>query len=209
MITTSKIQKSHTQIIYSYETGFKGTGFNNRLMYDFAVYYMDIDNMIVTEYIDAATAILANAAKATSKGIEASLNFQATKTINIFAGASYNDMKFDEYKDAKGDYSGNRNTFTPKYNFNLGVTYRAEQGYYASADISGFGDMYMDRENEYKRDAYELVNAKLGYEQEDYDIYLYAKNLFDKEYHAEGHFNGVYSYFSSPREIGLILTYRF
>jgi len=195
--------------LYSYEIGLKGKRLENKLTFDMAVYYMDISDMQVTEYIGNSNSIKTNAAKATSQGIETSLNYQATDTINLFGGFSYNDIKFDKYNDGTADHSGKRTTFSPKYNFNLGITYRSDKGYYASADITGYGDMYLDSANKYKRDAYELVNAKLGYEQEDYDIYLYAKNLFDKEYHTEGHYNGTYSYYSAPREIGIQLAYRF
>ena len=31
----------------------------------------------------------------------------------------------------------------------------------------------------YERDAYQLINAKIGYEAESWDIYLYDKNIFD------------------------------
>ncbi|WP_320044306.1 TonB-dependent receptor [uncultured Desulfobacter sp.] len=196
------------ETLWSYEVGLKGTILDNRLMYDIAVYYMDIDDMQVSEYVTATSAITTNAAKATSQGIEASLNFQATDTINLFAGASYVDIKFDEYNNGKVDYSGNKKTYAPEYNFNIGVTYRAEQGFYASADITGYGDMQLDIANKYKRDAYEIVNAKIGYEQKNYDIYLYAKNLFDKKYDSIGFFNGVYTQYSPLREIGVILTYR-
>lgn len=196
--------------LYSYEAGIKGSSLNNKLHFNLALYYMDISDMQVDFYPDGgATVVKENAAKATSKGIEASLNFQATDTINLFAGASYNDVKFDEYHDGNEDYSGNINTFSPKYNFNLGVTYRVTNGYYASIDISGYGDMYLDSANENKRDAYELVNAKVGYETDEYDIYFYAKNLFDKEYNIDGIWGGVYNVYSEPREIGIQFAYRF
>ena len=68
--------------------------------------------------------------------------------------------------------------------------------------------MYYDKENKYKRDAYKLVNVKIGYETEDYYIYLYADNLFDKVYDANGVY-GYYSIYSAPREIGVQLAYRF
>jgi len=198
------------ETLYSYEIGLKGTKLNNRLIYDLAIYYMDIDDMQVDFYPDGgATVVRTNAAKATSKGIETSLNFQATDAINLFMGASYNNVKFDEYHNGKVNYSGNKNTFAPKYNFNLGVTYRAEQGYYASTDISGYGDMYLDSANKYKRDAYELVNAKIGYESDNYDIYLYGKNIFDKEYDLNGLWGGVYNVYSPPRQIGVQLAYKF
>ena len=197
------------ETLWSYEVGLKGASLDNRLMCGLAVYHMDIDDMQVSEYVTATTSIITNAAKGKSKGIEASLNFQATDTINLFAGASYVDIKFDEYNNGKVDYSGKRKPYAPKYNFNIGATYRSAQGYYANADISGYGDMYLDLANKYKRDAYELVNAKIGYEKENYDIYLYAKNLFDKEYDSIGFSNGTYTQYSPPREIGVQLTYRF
>lgn len=82
------------------------------------------------------------------------------------------------------------------------------KGYYARADINGYGKMYFDKANKYERKAFNLVNAKLGYEQEDFDIYLYAKNLFDKNYDSEGVY-GYYTIYSQPREIGIQLAYRF
>ena len=194
------------ETLYSYEIGLKGIMMDGKLTYDTAVYYMDISDLQVLYFPTVGNWLTTNAAKAISKGIEASLNLSVTDTINLFAGAAYNDVKFDEYNNGKVDFSGNRTTYTPEYNFNIGLTYRAEQGYYASVDICGYGDMYLDLANKYKRDAYELVNAKVGYEQEHYDIYLYAKNLFDKEYDKVTARNIVYA---DPREIGVQLTFRF
>jgi iron complex outermembrane receptor protein len=169
---------------------------------------MDITDMQVNCYIDPANVIKTNAAEATSKGIEASLQLKLTECLSLFAGFSYNDIAFDEYNDGQEDYTGKRTSFSPEYNFNLGILYRARNGFYASADISGYGDMYLDTRNEYKRDPYELANAKIGYETSNYDIYLYAKNLFDKEYNLNGTWDGVYKYYSEPREIGLQFVYR-
>ncbi|WP_321390036.1 TonB-dependent receptor domain-containing protein [uncultured Desulfuromusa sp.] len=195
--------------LYSYEIGIKGVSINNTLTWDMALYYMDISDMQVDVYIDAANVIKTNAAEATSMGVELSLDYQVTSHLNLFAGFSYNNTEFDKYNDGQTDYSGKKTTFSPEYNYSLGALYRATSGYYASADLSGYGDMYLDTNNKYKRPAYELVNAKIGYEADNFDIYLYAKNLFDKNYDIEGHYEGVYSYYNPPREVGLSVTYRF
>ncbi|WP_321413791.1 TonB-dependent receptor [uncultured Desulfobacter sp.] len=197
------------EIVYSYEIGAKGVLANGKLAWDVALYYMDITDMQVSVYLNAQDFITDNAAEATSKGVEASLRYQVTRGLSLFAGFSYNNTEFDEYNDGFTDYSGNKTTFSPEYNYTIGIQYRAEQGYYASANLSGYGDMYLDLDNEYKRPAYELVNAKIGYETEKYDIYLYAKNLFDRNYDIEGHYYGVYTYYNTPREVGVRATYRF
>ncbi len=96
------------ETLYSYEVGLKGSTMNGRLIYDTAIYYMNIKDMQVDVYYDAWSFTKTNAAKATSMGIETSLNFQATDTVNLFGGFSYNDATFDEYHNGLKDYSGNR-----------------------------------------------------------------------------------------------------
>jgi len=193
------------ETIWSYEIGSKNSFLENRLTMNAALYYMKVDDMQVHLSITKYSSYKDNAAKATSKGFEFDINYKSTDNLEFFASFGYNDTKFDEFKDKKGDYSGNYNVYAPKYNYNIGTQYRADQGYYARVDINGYGKMYLDVKNENSRDAYNLVSTKIGYEQEDHDIYLYANNLFDKEYDKVG---GGRTY-SPPREIGVQLTYRF
>lgn len=194
--------------LYSYEVGLKGNALDGRLTYDTSLYYMKISDMQVDVRVGMQI-IKENAAKATSQGMETSLNFQATDNLTLFGGFSYNDIKYDKYNDGGTDYAGKRTANSSKYNYSLGAVYRTDKGYYTSADLTGYGDMYLDSANDYKRDDYELVNAKVGYETDDYDVYLYAKNLFDKKYDMDGMHFGVYKSYSPPREIGVQLAYRF
>lgn len=197
------------ETLYSYEMGIKGTSLNGRLNYDAAIYYMDINDMQVDVYIDPSRMIKDNAAEATSKGFETSIDYRLVGGLSLFAGFAYNDISFDDYFDGKTNYSGNRTTYSPEYNFNVGAMYRSASGLYASADLSGYGKSYLDVKNEYKRDPYEIFNVKAGYEAKHYDLYLYARNLFDAEYDLEGMYDGFYAVYSPPREIGVALTYRF
>ena len=125
------------------------------------------------------------------------------------AGFAYTDIEFDEFKDTAGDYQGNKTTYAPEYTFNIGAQYRWENGFYARADLIGYGEMYFDKANQYKRDPYQIVNAKIGYEAEHYDIYLYGKNIFDEKYDSYGYYSGYYTLYSDPGEVGLQVTYRF
>jgi len=52
-------------------------------------------------------------------------------------------------------------------------------------------------------------NAKIEYETNRFDVYIYGKNIFDKEYDSYGYYGGFYTIYSDPGEIGLQLTYRF
>lgn len=197
------------ETLYSYEIGLKGTAFQDRVIYDAAVYYMDISDMQVSIYPDPTKGYKANAAEATSKGIETSATVRVTKNLKIFGGLSYNETTFDKYKDSLGDYNGNDTPRSPDYNFSTGFVYRTDKGYYASFDVTGNGTTYLDRENKYKKDPYQLLNGKVGYETEYFDIYAYGKNILDKEYDADGEFMGFYTTYSDPRELGIEIAYRF
>lgn len=206
------------EFLTSYEIGVKSLLFDSKLLFNANIYYMDIEDMQVTEVISPKTEIVTNAGEAHSQGIEIEAKYQLNNSLEVFASAGCNETKYDKYTDnifdmmgnktGTADYKGKINPYSPKYNYSIGVQYRNEHGCYARVDMNGYGKIYFDKANKYKRDAYEIVNTKIGYEADKYDLYLYAKNLFDTEYDSKG-YNKFYTIYSEPREIGVQLTYRF
>ena len=200
-----------SETLWNYEIGAKNTFFNNRLIINTSIFYMKIDDMHVKVWPIAGSYqhYVDNAAKATSKGFEIGLNAKITNTITLFGGFGYTDATFDDYEDANGDYSGNKNVLAPEYSYNAGIQYRDTNGIFARVDVNGYGKTYFDSANTNSKDPYTLVNMKIGYEQESYEVYLYGKNIFDKEYHSISMFNGNGVVYSPPGEIGVQLAYRF
>jgi len=194
--------------LISYELGMKSLLMNKRLMLNTAIFYMDISDMQVTELIDLNTGYITNAAKATSYGLELELTARITDSLTLMGGFGYTHIEFDEFSDAGGDYAGNKTTYAPDYTFSIGAQYRNTKGYYARIDLIGYGKIYIDKANTYYRDPYQIINTKIGYEMDRFDIYLYGKNLLDEEYDAP-HSSGVYVLNSSPGEIGLQIVCRF
>lgn len=197
------------ETLWSYELGVKSAFLDRRLIVNGALYYMDINDMQVSEAVSPSVTYITNAAEATAMGAELEINARIAEGLTLTAGFGYCDITFDKYQDQLGDYEGNRNTFAPDYTFNLGAQYRHAGGAYARVDLLGYGKIYFDKANEYSRDPYELVNLKIGYEGEHIDVYLYGKNIFDREYDSVGWYDGFYTVYSDPREIGLQFTYRF
>jgi len=196
--------------LISYEIGYKSTLFNNRVKLNGAIYYMDIDDMQVQILPDLMTYYMENAASASSKGIEMDLEAILSDEFSLFSSFGINETKFDDYSDNYGNYKDKYNPYAPKYNFNIGLQYRHSLGYYFRADLNGYGKMYYNVANTRAQDAYELVNAKVGYESDSYDIYLYSNNLFDKNYDAKkAYFQGNTTIYKEDREVGIRLTYRF
>jgi iron complex outermembrane receptor protein len=207
--TDSRFLTYDEEKLWSYELGWKSLFWNNRLQLNGAVFYMDITDMQVNEAVSPMESHLTNAAEASAIGVELEVAARVYRGLTLSAGFGYTDLEFDKFEDALGDYSGNRNPYAPEYTFNLGAQYRSARGIYARVDLIGCGKMYFDKGNDYSRSAYEVVNAKLGYETEHVDIYLYGKNIFDEEYDSNGYYDGFYVIYSDPGEVGLQVTCRF
>ncbi|WP_320041966.1 TonB-dependent receptor [uncultured Desulfobacter sp.] len=195
--------------LWSYELGVKTTLFDNRLIVNSAVYYMDIDNMQVNEAVAPNVTYLTNAAKANGYGFELEATAQIRDGLSLMAGFGFNHVEFDEFNDADGDYAGNKNPYAPQYTFNVGVQYRHHNGLYFRADLIGKDKMYLDKTNTYTCDAHQIVNVKIGYETERFDIYLFGRNIFDEEYDRVGASGGYYTAYSNPGKIGLTVNYHF
>jgi len=196
------------ETLWNYELGYKSTLLDNKLTLNAALYYMDISDMQIKNAATPGSEYVSNAAKAHSQGIELEADYKLNDEFSLSGAFGLNNTKYDDFKDSNGDYTGNTNIFSPKYNYNIGLQYRSMEGYYARADLNGYGKMYLDKENMYEKKAYSLVNVKVGYESEDYDIYLYAKNLFDKN-HDTINYSKYYTIYSDPREVGIQIAYRF
>ncbi|MCP4119990.1 MAG: TonB-dependent receptor [Desulfobacteraceae bacterium] len=210
MLAAPGFSKEYDQeTLLNYEIGLKSSFLDNKLVLNSAIYCMDISDQQVLTAIDSMYGYISNAASATSKGIELEINYQANDNLSLFSAFGYNETDFDKFSDAKGDYKGNHNPFAPVYNYSLGAQYRNANGCYARINLNGYGKMYLDKANKYKQNAYDLVNAKIGYETNRFDIYLYATNLFDKNHDTEGYYGGSYVFLSDPREIGARFVYRF
>lgn len=198
--------------LWSYEVGAKARFFDNKLIVNGALFYMDIDDMQVTETVvvqNVPWTQISNAATAVSYGAELEIQARITSRLTLTGSLGYTNVEFDEFKDALGDYSGNNAPNAPAYTFSIGGVYRMENGFFAGVDMVGYGKTYGDFANTYMRDAYQLINGKIGYEADNWDIYLYGKNIFDKDYTWAGAGNGYWNIYSDPREMGLKLTCRF
>ena len=196
------------QTSVNYELGIKTKSFNDKLIFNASLYYMDIKDIhVMIEGIDSGTFIASNAGAAHSQGIEVDTVLNVLKGLDLIASLGIIDGEYDDYLyDQNTDYSGNKLIRTPEYSYHLGVSYRHDSGFFARCDVAGYGDCYFDSANMKKQDAYELVSAKIGYETSSWEVYGYGKNIFDEEYFTN---MGVLNTVGAPRTLGVIASFKF
>lgn len=166
---------------WNYEIGFKSELADNRVRLNAAVFYIDWTDLQVEQpaYPDFT---VDNAAEATSKGVEVELQIKPAAGLDIYASAGYIDAKFDKYMLGTVDYADKKIPNAPKHTFSLGATYRFLGHWMINAETVGTGEIYYDSANSKKQDPYQVVNLKTGYESDRFEVYLWARNVFDEAY---------------------------
>ena len=208
---------------WNYELGLKTTWLNGKLLANLALFHTKIDDKQVSEY-DPGTYLneVTNAASAHSQGLEFDIKAMPAQGLELFAGFGVTESEFDTFMATEWnanktalvekDYEGNDLPYAPKYTYNAGVQFRGRSGFFCRADILGSGKFYGDAENTASQSSYQTMNLRLGYEEERFDLYLWARNLFDEEYltYVSPYGNaGDIGLDGEPLTVGLSLVLRF
>lgn len=198
------------QYAWNYELGAKTTWLEKRLNANLVLFYSKIKDMHVLSWdIVAGGPVATNAGAVTSYGAEFEATMRFTPKLLGRASVGYTHAEFDEFDSIIfGDNSGRDVHYTPEYNGNVSMVYRGENGFMGQVSVLHIGEMYWDAANNESQEAVTTVDAKIGYELDAFDVYLYAKNLFDERYLTVHEVFANYSLVAPSREFGLQLVYR-
>ena len=200
------------EFTWNYEIGIKSDWFDNRLRVNLALFYIDWIDMQVEIPTAGGTAVyIDNAGEATSQGVELEVAARPAPGLEILAGGAYTDARYKDYTSGANVYDDNRIMDSPEYTLHLGGTYRSPSGLFANLLYTRYGDIAFDSANTREQTDYGLLNAKIGYEGRNFDIYLYGRNLLDEE-HVTRAFsvnNTWYGRAGEPRVFGINMRFYF
>jgi iron complex outermembrane receptor protein len=175
------------------EIGVRANLFDRRLNVNLSAYHIDWkDVQVSSQTLNGAVGITANAANAVSKGVELSFQGRATDRLTLSGSYTYNDAHLTEdvpilvdgvYDAFAGDRlpgsAKNSGSLVANYkqplvnNLDLvasyGVSYTGNV--YSKTGLRGFGEKIPD---------YFLHKASVGVQKDNWDLTLFADNLFDK-----------------------------
>ena len=116
------------EIVNNYEIGIKNLLFDNRLQFNVSSFIYDYRNFQTSsaDINGGSLYRVMDSGKATGKGIEAELNFAATKSLTFFANYAFMDARFnDKNSDGKVQaLAGNTFRLTPKQSGSAGFSYQ-------------------------------------------------------------------------------------
>ena len=201
----------------NYELGIKSELFNNRLRINATAFYTEFSDLqFLAQQPSGVGTYISNAAEATSSGID--LNFSATpwQFLMLSGGLQYLDAEYTNGNLSELNFDV---PYAPTWSGNVSATFLlpvAEGVSYLRGDYTYMGDHFNNPT--YQKASIEqdknLVNARVGWRNDNWDAALWVKNATDEAYAtlsaAPLAYSGTEAYFlEAPRTWGATVRYNF
>ncbi|QSB28289.1 TonB-dependent receptor [Flavobacterium sp. CLA17] len=174
----------------NYEIGGWFSFLENKLNFDYALYYMEGKNELLNIKLADNSTDYRSAGETRHKGIEFGASYRPSKQFNIRFGGTYAQHTYIDFKlsdkpsDPVQDLNGKEMPAAPKWSGNSEVSYYPDwlPDLRASVEWQLVGSYYQDQINTIKYGGYNLFNARIGYQWKKIEIYGNVLNLTDKLY---------------------------
>lgn len=171
---------------WTYELGLKTTLLDDRVQANAAIFFVDWEDMQLSQFDQSAGGFVSNAGESTSRGVELEVVGEVSDALTVFGTAGYLDTEFDRFTDQFGqDATGKSLPFAPDWTVGAGAQYRHQMGerYAAFARVDYFhvGQFYYDAAN-LGGEQYDLANVRVGVDYDSWRVDLFVNNAFDQDY---------------------------
>ena len=217
------------------EVGVKAELLDRTLFLNASVYQTKVDNMQIFNFFAGPFGLLrvvTNIDKATLKGFETDVRWRAHEYVTLFAGYGMVDSKIDSYS-GRPYTAGNEVPYAPKYTADAGIDLAVpvtdSTKFVARLDMSAVGKTWFSPvqnnqvqslffgfpsdNSKSQRDAFNLLNARLGVASENWDVTAWSRNLANKKYLAEvipaPEFGGAFIHSGTGRAFGVDVAFHF
>ncbi len=177
----------------NYELNFRGATLGNRLSFDLALFYFQLNDAITTFTDGQGVVLFRNAGETSQKGLELSTKMNWLRTDNGFVknlsstmAYTYHDFQFENYIDDGDDFSGFALPGTSPHVVNFQTDLVLRNGLYLNLTYHYSDPIPLNDANTFFSRAYNLVNLRTGYRStilnQPVEIYGGVDNLFDVSY---------------------------
>lgn len=220
--STSTVPRTFApEYLWNYEAGIKGRFFNDALTLSLSGFHMDwTDRQVQLNDPTGVFVYQANLGKAQIDGAELSFGLRLAPGVTVDGGVTYLDARIKQYVDGSGvsqyygvdpDLQGNKLPQTPPIRVSASPQWvtpvmGGRFDLRTRADVVYTGERYFDAQNLLRQDPYALVNLYAGIETDQFQIGVFADNVFDQGYRTAGNLSiltGPLLTAGTPRVIGV------
>jgi outer membrane receptor protein involved in Fe transport len=151
-------------------------------------------------------------------GAEADMRWTIANDVEVYASVGLLGGGFPDTVAEFPSLAGRGQAHAPRFTAAAGAIYRNDNGFFARLDAAARDEFYFDVSHDQKSQSYGLLHARLGYENENWSIQLWARNLADRDYAVRGFYFGneppdfpptLYTRAGDPRHVGITIERRF
>ncbi|HUX73387.1 MAG TPA: TonB-dependent receptor plug domain-containing protein [Steroidobacteraceae bacterium] len=212
--------------LLNYEIGQKFAGDDGRLQVDSSFFYMrrhapqlKTGVQLVADDPNTFVFYTGNARSGYNYGVENSLRWRATAKLTFGASLGWLQTLYQGFVQNGIQLPDRPLAHAPDWQAAVDAAWRDPRGPYWRIDLTGMGAFYYDLPpNPTRSSPYGLANAKLGWQCRRFDVNIWVRNVFDKNYTVRGFYfgdeppnfpNKLYTQLGEPRNWGVHLTVRF
>lgn len=206
------IQSADSEQNWANELGAKASFLDDKLEIALTGFWYEIKDYQIERYVLGGFGVT-SADEVSSRGVELELTARPADGFELSAGTGYTHARFESYHDplTGADLSGKHPPYIPDVTFNAAAQYKHPSGPMARVEWLFAGRTFYDDHNTAPgaQSSYGLLNARIGYEKARWGIWLYGKNLTDKEYYAYKIPTLGVGFPGEPRSLGIMASVSF
>lgn len=208
------------------EFGIKGASEDGDLLVDVAVFYQWREDVQFKSHIvqgQKFTNLYNNAVDGTNYGMEVSLEYWLSEPLSLFANLGWLSTKLNDFTQVKSGtvvtVDKRDQAHAPDYQVNLGINWHITDNLSWTLEADSKDSFYYSYSHDNQSKSVTLLHTRIQWQHEQWQLSLYARNVFDKDYANRGFYFGndprdeyaakVYQQYGEPRRFGASVSYQF
>lgn len=194
------------------EVGVKQSFWDGKADWTVAAYSITKNNLLTRDAANPSLRV--QVGERSSKGIEATLSLQPTRTVQVDANVALLRARYDDFAESVGGVAVSRNgnvpTDVPERVANVWMGWKFATDWTLSAGLRHVGKRYADNANTLKLPAYTTADLALQWKTAaDTMVTLRGFNVFDKRYYSTAYYTTTQWLVGEGRRVELTLNHRF
>ena len=191
-LNTGAFNNVKPEHLKSYEVSYRSTWANDTVSFNANTFYYDYkDQQVGFEeelfgFLPYPVSVILNADSSQAYGAEFEARWRPLPPLQLYGSLGLMRTEFESFDSSKGNFTGKEFPEAPAYTIASGGMWKDPSGWFAGANVRYTDGYYSggDLGNTSLRfiDSYAIVDARIGWEWEQYTLTIFAKNLFNEEY---------------------------
>ena len=213
------------ETLYNAEFGVKGAAPDNSITARVAAFYMWREDMQVKGWLNPNSGpqfagFIDNAGSGRNYGIEMESRLQLHPQFSLMYSASWLKTKLGRYITLDGDnFTGREQAQAPRFQYSVAADWYVTDALLVNLSLQGKDDYFYSDGHNARSTRYELLNARISYQLDNWELALWSRNALDQDVAVRGFYFGndprdgyephVYEQLSEPRRVGISASYQF